>query len=191
MTSPIAQRLDHGAIGNGRVLALVRPDSAVDWLCLPQWDSPSVFGSLLDQEHGGTWRIDGPHGPQRGDLACARNTNVLVGTFRDGDAAWEVVDFAPRIRVHFDPRPDYGRADVNLIERLVREAITASPTRTPCARCCARCSADGWIAIARRQSSIATSSQKPSQWPTGRIASPGFSYDHPCRSTVRPPCTTS
>lgn len=52
MTSPIAQRLDHGAIGSGRVLALVRPDSAVDWLCLPQWDSPSVFGSLLDQERG-------------------------------------------------------------------------------------------------------------------------------------------
>lgn len=140
MTSTHPQRLDHGAIGNGRVLALVGPDSAVDWLCLPQWDSPSVFGSLLDQERGGTWRIDGPHGRLRGELAYARNTNVLVGTFHDGDAAWEVVDFAPRIpqgldvhapyelvrlvrplrgsprlRVHFDPRPDYGRANISLL----------------------------------------------------------------------------
>ncbi len=140
MTSTHPQRLDHGAIGNGRVLALVGPDSAVDWLCLPQWDSPSVFGSLLDQERGGTWRIDGPNGRLRGELAYARNTNILIGTFHDGDAAWEVVDFAPRIpqgldvhapyelvrlvrplrgsprlRVHFDPRPDYGRANVSLL----------------------------------------------------------------------------
>ena len=31
-------KLDHGAIGNGRVLALVGPDSSVDWLCLPRFD---------------------------------------------------------------------------------------------------------------------------------------------------------
>lgn len=132
-------RLDHGAIGNGHVLALVAPTSAIEWLCLPQWDSPSVFGSLLDAEQGGTWRIDGADGPRRGELAYERNTNVLRGTFTDGDAAWEVLDFAPRIplglevsapyevvrlvrplrgmpriRIHFDPRPDYGRAPVTL-----------------------------------------------------------------------------
>lgn len=139
MQPPKPQRLDHGAIGNGRMLALVAPDSAVEWLCLPQWDSPSVFGSLLDQERGGTWRIEGPQGPLRGQLAYERNTNVLRGTFRDGDAEWEVIDFAPRIphgldvlaphelvrlirplrgtprvRVVFDPRPDYGRCPVTL-----------------------------------------------------------------------------
>ena len=133
------QRLDHGAIGNGRVLALVSPTSAIEWLCLPQFDSPSVFGSLLDPERGGTWRFDGPDGPVRGQLAYERNTNVLRGSFQDGEAAWDVIDFAPRIphgldvlaphelvrllrprqgaprvRVHFDPRPDYGRATVTL-----------------------------------------------------------------------------
>lgn len=128
------QQLDHGAIGNGRMLALVAPDSAIEWLCLPQWDSPSVFGSLLDQERGGSWRIDGPNGPVKGTLEYERNTNVLRGTFVDGAAAWEVIDWAPRhaagldvvapyeimrlvrplrgtprVRIHFDPRPDFGR----------------------------------------------------------------------------------
>ncbi len=132
-------RLDHGAIGNGRVLALVAPSSAVEWLCLPHWDSPSVFGALLDDERGGSWRIDGHDGPRRGVLTYLRNTNVLRGVFQDGDASWEVVDFAPRIpagldvsapyelvrivrplrgtpriKIHFDPRPDYGRANITV-----------------------------------------------------------------------------
>lgn len=135
----VAPRLDHGAVGNGRVLALIAPNSAVEWLCLPHWDSGSVFGSLLDDERGGTWRIDAHDGPRTGVLQYLRNTNVLRGVFGDGDASWEVVDFAPRIpagldvtapyelirlvrplrgtpriRIHFDPRPDYGRAQVAL-----------------------------------------------------------------------------
>ena len=35
--------LDHGAIGNGRVLALVSPTSAIEWLCLPRFDSSACF----------------------------------------------------------------------------------------------------------------------------------------------------
>jgi GH15 family glucan-1,4-alpha-glucosidase len=133
-------RLDHGVIGNGRILALVAPDSAIQWLCLPHWDSPSVFGSLLDDRIGGTWRIDTPDGPIAGRLQYETNTNVLRNRFEHGDAAWEVIDFAPRIpagldvrapyeivriirpvrgeprlRIHFDPRPDYGRAAVRLV----------------------------------------------------------------------------
>src|SRR5690349_10040888 len=89
--------LDHGVIGNGRVLALVSPTSSIEWLCMPRFDSPSLFGALLDQENGGFFRIVGRNGPTKGTLRYVTNTNVLVSEHTDGDCAWQVVDFAPRI----------------------------------------------------------------------------------------------
>ena len=53
-----APRLDHGAIGNGRVLALVSPSSRIDWLCLPRFDSPSVFAGILDPDRGGDFGFE-------------------------------------------------------------------------------------------------------------------------------------
>ncbi len=135
-------RLDHGAIGNGRALALVSPTSAVEWLCLPRFDSPSVFARLLDTQRGGVFRFLHREEEVRGDLAYIRNTNVLRTVFTSGEAAWEVVDFAPRVpegihvrapaavvrvlrplrgaphlSVGFDPRPDYARARPEKWER--------------------------------------------------------------------------
>ena len=49
--------LNHAVFGNGRLLGLVSPTSAIEWLCLPRFDSPSVFGRLLDHEQGGSFRI--------------------------------------------------------------------------------------------------------------------------------------
>jgi len=139
--APVPPPLDHGAVGNGRILALVSPSGAVDWLCLPRFDSPSVFGRLLDRECGGTFRL--LHGGREvpGRLSYLRNTNVLATRFREGDAEWEIVDFAPRIpaglqvqaplelvrlvrplrgqprlSVDFDPRPDYARGSVELTQ---------------------------------------------------------------------------
>ena len=128
-------RLDHGAIGNGRVLALVSPTSAIEWLCLPRFDSPSVFCRILDADSGGTFRFLSDGVELAGNLSYVPNTNVLVARFEHGDCVWEVTDFAPRIpegltvrvpielvrivrpisgqpriSVDFDPRPDYGRA---------------------------------------------------------------------------------
>src|SRR5579862_9267117 len=135
-----APRLDHGVIGNGRVLALVAPDSRVDWLCLPRFDSPSVFASILDRDRGGTWRILARDRELTGRMAYVVNTNVLRTEFVDGDSAWEVIDFSPRIRrgadvdvplelirvvrplrgepritIDFSPRPDYARAKGALV----------------------------------------------------------------------------
>ena len=90
-------RLDHAAIGNGRLLALVSPTSSVDWLCLPRFDSPSLFGRLLDEHRGGAFRIECADGEVTGTLSYLRNTNVARTEFRVGDDAWEVVDFAPRL----------------------------------------------------------------------------------------------
>ncbi|HEY1954082.1 MAG TPA: glycoside hydrolase family 15 protein [Polyangiaceae bacterium] len=134
--------LDHGAIGNGRVIALVSPTSAIEWLCLPRFDSPSIFARLLDGDRGGTFRVLHEGGNElRGDLQYIPNTNVLRSRFDAGSSAWEVIDFAPRIpdgltvdvpieivrvirpirgtpriSIDFDPRPDYGRVEPQIRE---------------------------------------------------------------------------
>lgn len=139
---PAAARLDHGAIGNGRVLGLVAPTGALEWLCLPRFDAPSVFARLLDRKRGGAFAIRSPDQEIVGKMTYVRNTNVLSTVFRTENAVWEVVDFAPRIPeglgVHAPPsvvrlirplegapllsldldlRPDYGATRPEQCER--------------------------------------------------------------------------
>ncbi len=90
-------RLDHGAVGNGRILALISPTSSIDWLCLPRFDSPSVFGRLLDDERGGCFRFLTNGREVEGRMEYLANTNVLRTVFTDGEHAWELIDFAPRV----------------------------------------------------------------------------------------------
>jgi len=95
---------DHGLVGNMRTAALVGKDGSVDWLCLPHFDSPSVFGSLLDAGRGGVYRI-GPAEPER---FVARqmywpDTNVLVTRFAGDDGAFDTIDYMP---VGSDIRPN-------------------------------------------------------------------------------------
>jgi GH15 family glucan-1,4-alpha-glucosidase len=137
----VTSRLDHGVIGNGRVLALVAPDSGIEWLCLPRFDSPSVFGALLDENVGGVFRFRAGGERIEGRAGYVPNTNVLRTEFTAGDASWEVIDYAPRIAlgsgrveaphelvrivrpiagtpritIEFDPRPDYGRTKPRLL----------------------------------------------------------------------------
>ncbi len=90
---------DLGLIGNCQISALVRRDGAIVWSCMPRFDSPPVFGALLDEAGGGAFSIrpaDGSAGVQR----YLPNTNVLETRFEGPDGAFRVLDFAPRFIQH-------------------------------------------------------------------------------------------
>jgi GH15 family glucan-1,4-alpha-glucosidase len=78
--SPFPPIADYAFLSNCHTSALVAPDGAIDWLCVPRFDSPSVFGTLLDRG-AGSFRI-GPYGV---NVPIARiyepGTNVLATTW--------------------------------------------------------------------------------------------------------------
>lgn len=131
----------HGLIGDLQTAALVSVDGTIDWLCLPRFDSPSVFASLLDHERGGHFRI----APESGDYVTRQlyvpGTAVLITRFMSADGVGEVIDFMPvagdrakrrhrlvrlvrvvrgsmRFLMEIHPRFDYGRKphDIDLSE---------------------------------------------------------------------------
>ena len=87
-----------GLIGNCQISALVNRRGSIVWSCLPRFDSPPVFGALLDAEEGGRFSItsaDGCAGVQR----YLPNTNVLETRFEDPSGAFRILDFAPRFKL--------------------------------------------------------------------------------------------
>lgn len=126
---PIA---DHGLIGDLQTAALISTDGDVDWFCCPRFDSPSVFGSLLDHQRGGHCRVRPAQRPYRTQQMYFPDTAILITRFMTDIGTGEVIDFMPpagrdstdthrlvrmlrcvRGRITFEldiaPRFDYGR----------------------------------------------------------------------------------
>ena len=85
---------DHGIIGNLHTAALVGSEGTIDWLCLPAFDSPSVFAAILDDEKGGHFSLR-PERYDRAQQLYLPNTNVLLTRFLSPEAVVEVLDFMP------------------------------------------------------------------------------------------------
>src|SRR3954452_10227618 len=127
---------DHGIIGDGRSAALVTTDGTVDWLCWPRFDSPALFGSILDEHVGGFWGIR-PRAPSNIRRGYLDQTNVFETRFENDGGTIVLTDFMPaaseeqkqrmlipehelirrvrcergecNLQIQFAPRCDYGR----------------------------------------------------------------------------------
>jgi len=148
---PIA---DHGLIGDLRTCALVGNEGTVDWFCAPRFDSPSVFGSILDPD-AGSWTVRVLDGEVRTNQFYFPDSNILVTRFLTEEGVAEVHDFMPllkahdedhrqrlvrrivavrgqvRVRTEITPRPDYGRAQPRLTEVSGGVLVEAETTGGP------------------------------------------------------------
>lgn len=115
--------LNYGVIGNCRSAALVSDKGSIDWCCLPDFDSPSVFAKILDNEKGGffSFTVDDNY------IITQKyfyRTNVLHTEYKSVHGTFEVIDFMPRYKIsdndYFIPAEIY---------RYIR-LISGSPTFT-------------------------------------------------------------
>jgi GH15 family glucan-1,4-alpha-glucosidase len=127
---PIAS---YGLVGDCRSVALVGVDGSIDWCSLPRFDSPSVFGRLLDADNGGSWSL-APAGEFHSWQRYTDNSNVLQTFFETAEGRVQVTDFMPirpaTIRVHARPhdRPRLIRIATGLAGHVpMRSVVDARP----------------------------------------------------------------
>lgn len=135
------QSLNYGVIGNCRSAALVSETGSIDWCCLPDFDSPSVFAKILDIQIGGSFGIE-VNETYTISQEYFYHTNILCTRFRSEKGSFEVIDFMPRyktgdhdyftpaeiyryirlisgnpvFKVHYDPKLNYARDEVSHIK---------------------------------------------------------------------------
>src|SRR5919202_6874819 len=115
---------DHGVIGDLHTAALVGVDGTIDWLCLPRFDSSSIFASILDDEKGGHFKRC-PLNSARIKRLYLPDTNVLLTRFLSPEGVAEVLDFMP-IEDELKERHDLVRG-VRLIRGRMHFEVDCRP----------------------------------------------------------------
>jgi GH15 family glucan-1,4-alpha-glucosidase len=90
---------DYALIGDQKTCALVGIDASIDWLCVPRFDSPSVFAAILDKNKGGSFRIIPLSEEFETRQFYEDNTNILLTQFKDSSGLVQILDFMPCFRV--------------------------------------------------------------------------------------------
>ena len=131
---------NYGIIGNCTSAALISPDCSIDWLCLPFFDSGSIFARILDEQKGGHFKISGVD-----TVSISQNyiphTSILRTIFETKKGTFEVRDYMPRfitsreeyycpseihrdilvvsgkpeIKIELYPRPNYAKGSADFI----------------------------------------------------------------------------
>ena len=129
--------LNYGVIGNCRTAALISEKGNIEWLCFPDFDSPSIFAALLDRDKGGCFGFEVSN-EYRISQSYVPHTNILSTHFSSDEGELVVLDFmpcyrsyekehylpaeiyryirwikgTPRFKVNYNPAPDYARGKV-------------------------------------------------------------------------------
>ncbi len=105
------KNLNYGVIGNCRSAALISQEGSIEWCCLPDFNSASVFAKVLDRKKGGEFSVDVDKNYQI-TQEYIHDTNILTTKFTKGNDSFEVIDFLPRFESeeggYFNP-PDLIR----------------------------------------------------------------------------------
>jgi GH15 family glucan-1,4-alpha-glucosidase len=156
---------EYGLIGDMRTAALIGLDGAIDWCCLPRFDSGSVFAAILDQERGGTWAIR-PQGEWTSTQRYLPRTNILETTFRTADGVVTLTDFMP---VTEDGRPWGAHPEIHRQVRCSRGRVSMQVVFMPRFEYGARTTRleqlrNGLFATDRTDQVLTLSSARPMDW---------------------------
>jgi GH15 family glucan-1,4-alpha-glucosidase len=118
---------NYGIIGNMRTVALVGMNGSIDWCCYPYFDSPSIFGAILDDKKGGRFQICAIGDRVREKQFYWPSTNILITRFSLPDGIAEVEDFMPVGLPSDSPWYHHLYRRIRCVRGAVRISLTCRP----------------------------------------------------------------